>query len=127
MSHKAFRVFAAFSFIAIIVLSPPAIAKAPGCASTDSQKPAEPLSGIPVSLVQVSGTKIMSTQTDARGTFSFSNVAPGGYKLRIGCEKAAAASPDANTQAAATRCYAEMKIVITEKSTGVITGSIKRE
>jgi hypothetical protein len=84
------------------------------------------VSGIDVSLEQVSGTKILSTKTDEKGGFSFNNVAPGSYKLRIGCSKTDAPSRDA-TVSPSKKCYAEMRIVITEKSTGVITGTIKRE
>jgi Carboxypeptidase regulatory-like domain len=128
MSYKnAFRFLEAFSFIALIVLSSTAVAKARSGASTDSQKPAEQLAGIVVSLEQVSGTKILSTKTDEKGSFSFSNVVPGSYKLRIGCAKADAAPPDVTAQAPAPKCYAEMRIVITDKSMGVITGSIRKE
>jgi len=127
MSYKtAFRLLHVSSFITLIVLSSTAFAKERGGAPIDSQSASSQVSGIDVSLEQVSGTKILSTKTDEKGGFSFSNVAPGSYKLRIGCSKTDAASPDA-TVSPSQKCYAEMRIVITEKSTGVITGSIRKE
>ena len=91
------------------------------------------MSGIDVRLEQVSGSTVLTTKTDEKGNFTFSNVSPGSYKLRIGCAKTDAASPDAAGRAAtekgqdAQKCYTEIRIVITEKSTGVITGAIRRD
>jgi hypothetical protein len=128
MSYKnAFRLLQVFSFIAIVALSSTSFAKERGDAPKDSQSGSSQVSGIDVSLEQVSGTKILSTKTDEKGGFNFSNIAPGSYKLRIGCAKTDAASPDATGQRTTQKCYAEMRIVITEKSTGVITGSIRKE
>jgi hypothetical protein len=117
--RNAFRILQAVSFIAFIVLSSTAVAKDRSAAPTESQRGSQKLSGIDVNLEQPSGTKVMSTKTDERGSFIFSNVPPGSYKLRIGCEQ-----PE---QKPGQKCYAEMRILITEKSTGVITGSIRKE
>ena len=126
MSYKnAFRLVQIFLLLPLILLTP-SFAKERGDASIDSQSAPSQVSGMDVSLEPLSGTKILSTKTDAKGSFRFTNVAPGSYKLRIGCSKTDAAGPDA-TVSPSQKCYAEMRIVITEKSTGVITGSIRKE
>ena len=80
------------------------------------------VSGVDVRLEQVSGTAVLTTKTDEKGNFTFSKVAPGSYKLRIGCDTSGQAAPGS-----AQKCHAEVRIVITEKSTGVISGTIRKE
>src|SRR5215475_6808802 len=80
------------------------------------------VSGIDVRLEQVSGTAVLSTKSDEKGSFIFTKVAPGSYKLRIGCDKPDQAAPESSQ-----KCYTEVRIVITEKSSGVITGTIRKE
>ena len=66
-------------------------------------------------------------------TSLFNNVAPGSYKLRIGCERTDAASLDTTARTEpknaqdSQKCYKEVRIVITEKSKGVISGTIRKE
>jgi len=101
--------------------------------TTKSQTAGAQISGIDVRLEQVSGSTVLTTKTDEKGSFTFSNVAPGSYKLRIGCAKTDASSPGAAGRTVpekgqdAQKCYTEIRIVITEKSTGVITGAIRKE
>ena len=80
------------------------------------------VSGIDVRLEQVSGSALLTTRTNDKGSFTFGNVAPGTYTLRIGCDVPGQAAPGS-----AQKCRAEVRIVITEKSTGVVTGTIKKE
>ena len=80
------------------------------------------VSGMDVRLEQISGTAVLTTRSDENGNFTFSSVAPGSYKLRVGCDTAGQATPGG-----AQKCHAEFRIVITEKSTGVIKGTIRKE
>ena len=121
-SMNSFRRHQSFLFfILTMFLSSPALAEDRTALTTKPIAGAQ-VSGIDVKLEQVSGTAILSTKTDEKGNFTFSDVAPGSYKLRIGCEKPGQAAPESSQ-----KCYTEVRIVITEKSSGVITGTIRKE
>ena len=108
-------IFAAFLSTAVLAEDRTAVITKPTARAAQA-------SGIDVRLEQVSGTAVLTTRTDEKGSFSFSNVSPGSYKLRIGCDTPGQGAPD-STQ----KCRAEVRIVITEKSTGVITGTIRKQ
>ena len=134
---NGFRLQASLFIVLAMILSPTAVAKDRSAIPTQAQTVGAQASGVDVSLEQVSGGKALTTKTDERGSFTFSNVAPGSYKLRIGCAKTGAISPDVagqsepekgrDVQRGVQRCYAEFRIEITDQSTGVITGAIRRE
>jgi SdrD B-like domain len=120
---NAFRSRQAFLFfILTALLSTAVLAEDRTAVITKPTAGAAQVSGIDVRLEQVSGTAVLTTRTDEKGSFSFSNVSPGSYKLRIGCDTPGQAAPGS-----AQKCRAEVRIVITEKSTGVITGTIRKE
>jgi len=120
---NAFRARQAFLFfILTALLSTAVLAEDRTAVITKPTAGAAQVSGIDVRLEQVSGTAVLTTRTDEKGSFSFSNISPGSYKLRIGCDKPGQTAPDS-----AQKCSTEVRIVITEKSTGVITGTIRKE
>ena len=94
------------------------------------------VSGVDVSLEQISSGRTQTAKTDDKGKFTFSDVAPGTYKLRIGCTGASAQSPTASSgtmkssgqsaQGDGRRCYAEFRVEITDKSRGTISGVVER-
>jgi hypothetical protein len=84
----------------------------------DKRAATDSLSGIEVRLEQVASGKTMTTKTDEKGSFSFSNVEAGVYKLRIGCVTAERGDKKG--------CSAEFNIKISDKSTGNITGSVQK-
>ena len=49
-----------------------------------AQSVSEHVSGVDVSLEQISSGRTQTAKTDDKGKFTFSDVAPGTYKLRIG-------------------------------------------
>ena len=108
-------------FILAMRLSSPALAEDRTALTTKEIAGAQ-VSGIDVRLEQVSGTAVLSTKTDEKGSFIFTKVAPGSYKLRIGCDKPGQAASEGSQ-----KCYTEVRIVITEKSKGVITGTIRKD
>ena len=117
-----------FLFIALaVILSSTAIAKDRGAIPTPTQTAGAQVSGFEVRLEQVSGSKVLTTRTDEKGSFTFTDVGPGSYKLRIGCSGTNAISPGVAGGAGAQKCYAEFRVEITDKSTGVIKGAIRRE
>jgi hypothetical protein len=117
-----------FFFIALaLMLSSAAAARDKGALPEQSQTARAQLSGVDVTLEQVSGGKVSTTRTDDNGSFTFRDVAPGSYKLRIGCTGKATTTGDVAGGAGSQKCNAEFRIEITEKSTGVITGSIRKE
>jgi hypothetical protein len=87
------------------------------------QSPARPAGedsgGIVVVLEQVQSGKVVTARTDAKGNFSFSDVEPGAYRLRFGCGESGA-------QAGKLECLAEMRIEISDKSKGSVTGTIQK-
>ena len=118
----------AFLFIALaLILSSTAGAKDRGAIPTSPQTAGAQVSGFEVRLEQVSGSKVLTTRTDEKGSFTFTDVGPGSYKLRIGCTGANATSPGVPGGADVQKCYAEFRVEITDKSTGVIRGSIRKE
>ena len=121
------RLQASLFFVLAVTLSPTAVAKDRGGMPTQAQTAGAQVSGFEVRLEQVSGGKVLTTRTDERGSFTFSNVAPGSYKLRIGCAGTDAIGPGVAGGAGVQRCHAEFRVEITDKSTGVITGAIRRE
>jgi outer membrane lipoprotein-sorting protein len=123
MYYANARHLQAFLFLILTVfLSSTAFATDRNDLAIKTQTARAQVSGMDVSLEQVSGTAVMTTKTDEKGSFTFSNVAPGSYKLRIGCDTPVQAVPGS-----AQKCHAEVRIVITEKSTGVIRGTIRKE
>jgi len=120
---NAFRARQAFLFFILAVfLSTAVLAEDRTAVITKPTAEAAQVSGIDVRLEQVSGTAVLTTRTDEKGNFTFSNVAPGSYKLRIGCDTTGQGVPGS-----AQKCHAEVRIVITERSTGVVTGTIRKE
>jgi hypothetical protein len=115
----------AFLFIALaVILLSTAVAEDRGAIPTPAQTAGAQVSGFEVRLEQVSGSKVLTTRTDEKGSFTFTDVGPGSYKLRIGCAGTNAISPGG---AGVQNCYAEFRVEITDKSTGVIKGAIRRE
>jgi hypothetical protein len=128
MRYKNFFRLLSFSFTALtMIVSSPAIARDGGSPVSGAQTAGAQLSGVDVSLEEVAGGKVLTTRTDERGSFTFSDVAPGSYKLRIGCAGTGARGGDATAGAGVRRCYAEFRVGITDKSRGVVTGAIRRE
>jgi len=130
MYFNAFHARQAFLFLVLIVLlSSATLAENRTHLITKRAAGPAQVSGVDVRLEQISGTAVQTTKTDDKGTFTFNNVAPGSYRLRIGCEKTDAASPEtaARTGQDSQKCNKEIRIVITEKSTGVISGTIRKE
>jgi hypothetical protein len=75
--------------------------------------------GVIVILEQVPSGKKLSTRTDGKGNFSFSDVEAGTYRLLIGCA-------EQKSQNEKRDCLAEMRIVISDKSKGIVTGIIQK-
>ena len=118
----------AFLFLVLtVLLSSTAVAKDRGAIPTQAQTAGAQVSGLVVRLEQVSGGKVLTTRTDERGSFSFTDVGPGSYKLRIGCTGTSATSSGVADVAGVQNCQAEFRVEITDKSKGVIKGAIKRE
>jgi hypothetical protein len=101
-----------------------------------AQSVREQVSGVDVSLEQISSGRTQTARTDDKGKFTFSDVAPGTYRLRIGCTGASAQSPTASSgtmssggqgaQGDSRRCYAEFRVEVTDKSKGHISGVVER-
>ena len=118
----------AFSFIVLAVfLSPAAVARDQSALPAEVHIASVQVSGLDVSLEHISGGKVLTTKTDEKGSFTFSDVGPGNYKLRIGCPGTGAISRDVAGGAGVQRCYAEFRVEIADKSRGEIRGSIRRK
>jgi hypothetical protein len=87
--------------------------------------------GVNVSLVEISTGKEMSTKTDGKGNFAFSNLGAGTYRLRIGCARLNAdndSGPVGGQGAGREKqqCFAEMSVQISENSSGSIAGIVQQ-
>jgi len=128
MHYKTFFSLQTFLFITLAMIFTPAVtAKGPNSLVIEAQTAGAQMSGVDISLVDDSGGKVLTSRTDEKGSFTFSNVGPGSYKLRIGCAGAGARSGDVSGGAGVQKCYAEFHIKITDESRGVITGAIRKE
>ena len=123
---NAIRLQALLFIVPAMILSPTAAAKDRSASPAQAQPASAQPSGVDVSLEQVSGGKVLTTRTDEKGGFTFSGVAPGSYKLRVGCARSDSAKPGVAGRAG-QKCYAEFRVEVTDGSTGVITGVIRRE
>jgi hypothetical protein len=127
MCYKnAIRLQALLFIVVAMILPSTAVAEDRSASPAGAQAASAQVPGVEVSLEQVSGGKVLTTRTDEKGSFTFSGVAPGSYKLRVGCARADAISSDVAGRAE-QRCYAEFRIEITDGSTGVITGAVRSE
>lgn len=122
-----FRLHTFVLIVLAVILSTTAVAKDQGAIPTQAQTPGAQVSGLVVRLEQVSGGKVLTTRTDETGSFTFTDVGVGSYKLRIGCTGTDATSPGVAGGAAVQKCHAEFRVEITDKSKGVIRGAIRRE
>src|SRR5688500_20409850 len=113
---SAIRLQALLLIVLTVILSPTADAKDRSASPAQAQAASAQPSGVDVSLEQVSGGKVLTTSTDEKGSFTFSDVAPGSYKLRIGCARADAAKPGVAGRAE-QRCYEDFRVEITDGST----------
>ena len=123
---NAFRLHAFLFILLAMMLSPTAVAKDRCTLLRQAQTAGAQVSGVEVSLEEVTGGKVLTTKTDEKGSFSFSDVGPGSYKLRIGCAKRGPEKVQ-DEQRGKQKCYAEFRIEITDKSSGEITGAIRKE
>jgi hypothetical protein len=119
-----------------IFLSLSSAAQKADAAPTQARSASGQVSGVGVTLEHIPSGKRLITKTDEKGVFTFRDVGPGSYKLRIGCAEVSGqdftrsgrteSSNKEGTQGESERCHAEFRVEISDKSEGNISGVVRR-